>query len=227
MKNTWQDGFRRYGTLQFREQLLITLVGIVLVLALNDQLFFSPSAGKTAQLNANNEGQAQLLSALEGEHLALAARLAEDPDRAARTQLEAAKQRLASQNGRLKALTVDLIPPAQMAGVLREVLAQRPGLHLLSLENLPAEPAFPIKTDAKATVSGEIPASPAPAIYRHGLRMTVSGDYFTVLEYLKALEQLPWHFYFEGLDYQVQTHPQAEVTLTLYTLSDREAWIGT
>ena len=221
----WQQLVVFFAARTPREQALILITGIVLLLALGHTLAVAPSAARTAGLNQQAEQLETRLTSLAAEQAGVDARLAADPNAPLRAQLEALKTRIAALDQRLHALTVDLIPPEQMASVLREVLAKRPGLALLRLENLAPVSALPPAPDEK-------PDAGPPSVYRHGLRLTVHGDYFAILDYLKALEQLPWHFYYEALDYKVdpatlsQAHPRAEVTLSLYTLSDREAWIG-
>jgi MSHA biogenesis protein MshJ len=63
-------------------------------------------------------------------------------------------------------------------------------------------------------------------VYKHGLTLTLKGSYFDVLDYLHAVEESPWHFFWERLEYRVGHYPEAEVTLRVYTLGDHEELIG-
>ncbi len=56
--------------------------------------------------------------------------------------------------------------------------------------------------------------------------MELEGGYMSTHRYLKALEDLPWRFFFESIDYEVINYPQARITLTVHSVSTQEAWIG-
>ena len=63
-------------------------------------------------------------------------------------------------------------------------------------------------------------------MYRHSVRVQLEADYFDVMSFLKALEDLKWRFYWEGMDYRVTQYPWATVDIELYTLSTQEGMIG-
>lgn len=221
-KLQWQQLCDRFGALQIREQALLAAAGVAIVLMLCDQLLWSSfrhSNAARASRIGELQSQQQLLSA---EHAVISARLAQDPDAEVRASLDAAKLRMAAQNEQLQLQTAGLIPPAKMATVLREVLQSRNTLTLLELKNEAAVPAF--KPEAAATSTET--ATPVAALYRHGMTLQLRGRYFEIAAYLKALEELDWHFYWQELHYSVTTYPEAEITLKVYTVSDQESWIG-
>lgn len=39
--------------------------------------------------------------------------------------------------------------------------------------------------------------------------LTLKGDYFSIMNYLKRLEQSPWQLYWDKLNYKVEAYPQA------------------
>ena len=55
-------------------------------------------------------------------------------------------------------------------------------------------------------------------IGRYELRLELEGSYLGTLRYLRALEALPWKFFWESVDYEVIEYPLARVTLQIYTL---------
>jgi MSHA biogenesis protein MshJ len=65
-----------------------------------------------------------------------------------------------------------------------------------------------------------------PALYRHRLRMEFSGDYLTMLKYLRQLEDLPRAMVWEKVEIESDDYPDATVRLQVYTLSLTEGWIG-
>jgi MSHA biogenesis protein MshJ len=105
------------------------------------------------------------------------------------------------------------VPAQLMANALSDILKQFSDLRLVKLETLP--------------VSGFGNQNQEPAwLYRHALEITLQGDYFGVLNYLKTLETLPWRIHWVSIDYQVNNYPIAETRLQVYTLSFDKDWLG-
>ena len=64
------------------------------------------------------------------------------------------------------------------------------------------------------------------AVYRHGVEIVFRGSYLATLDYLQSLQSLPWDFYWDGVQLQVEDYPKAQVRITVYTLSLKRGWIG-
>lgn len=107
-----------------------------------------------------------------------------------------------------------LVPPQLMAEALSDILSQNNHLTLIKLDTLPVSPLLESKLPQQNP------------IYKHGLSITFSGSYLDTLNYLKALESLPWHFIWESIDFQVTNYPIAVTTVKVYTLSFKEIWLG-
>jgi len=136
-----------------------------------------------------------------------------DPNLNNRNKLTALK----AEHSRLQELMMhdkSLVPPQLMAIALSDILNRNNQLSLIKLDTLPA------------TALTESKQSQPNKIYKHGLSITFSGSYLDTLNYLKALESLPWHFIWESIDYQVIDYPTAETTIRVYTLSFKESWLG-
>lgn len=164
-----------------------------------------------AQLPALREQLDRLEQALSG-----------DPDAAARERKQALEHERAGLDARLAELTDGLIPPQEMAGALRELLRAEPGLELVRLEALPAEPV--LVRDPREPASAQPTAQ--PALFKHGMVIELSGDYLATLRYLESLEALPWRFFWDGLDYEVVDYPKARVRIELHSLSLVEGLVG-
>jgi MSHA biogenesis protein MshJ len=82
--------------------------------------------------------------------------------------------------------------------------------------------------DAAEEPSGTAAAerSDAPNLYRHSLVLTLRGSYLDFLRYLEAVERLPWHLYWSGLELRTDEYPVNDITIELTTLSLDEEWIG-
>jgi len=210
----WQEKFH---ALNLRERgLIFGLVVTALVIAWMEWVWAAQGlaleqkrsqwASLTLQINAN---RTQLL--------ALQAAASRDPDRQAKQQQVQLQQQLARLDTRLKEKMQGLIAPAQMARVVEAVLTRQTDLRLERIRNLPTRPLIPLDEGARANGVG---------VYRHGLQIEFSGSYLGTLQYLQALQDLPWDFYWDELQLEVQHYPRSRIVITLHTLSLRAGWIG-
>ena len=65
-----------------------------------------------------------------------------------------------------------------------------------------------------------------PVIYRHGVELTISGQYLDLLQYVEALESLPMHSLWRSALLQTKQFPESELTLRVYTLSLDKTWLS-
>ena len=202
-----------------RERAMLLGASIAVTFMLWDVVMLSPLEATAKRHSSDIQRAQQDLSNLQDSQLALLQRAGQDPDKDNREQRELLRREIALLNERLQAMTVTLIDPRKMSTVLEQVLAHETDLELARIESLGQQPL--LEPGAAAT------ASDFPGVFRHKFVLEFSGSYLSTLEYLKALEALPWQFYWESIDFQVRKHPQAHVTIVVNTLSLNEAWIGT
>lgn len=100
------------------------------------------------------------------------------------------------------------------------------------LSNLSA--ALTAPATAPAAASAPAPVASAPAgpgngsapLYRHGVEITVEGNYGDLMNYLASLENLPGpRLLWGGMRLKVEHHPAVQLSLTVYTLSLDRAWL--
>lgn len=214
-----RDAIASFDALSVRERVLI-LVTVVVAIALPMLMYAIEPAQKeqaklgvlVAKMKAENATQVLELATLKAQNQ-------KDPNALLQEQITQLQQQIAALNARLQSRAERLITPQQMLGMLEQVLNSQRQLQLISLAK--GEP-----------VRFQPPGQPQPTptqgegIYRHDLELVVEGGFFEVLAYLQALEQLPKSFFWDGLDYQVETYPRARVTLRVHTLSTAEGWLG-
>ncbi|MGL5815565.1 MAG: MSHA biogenesis protein MshJ [Aeromonas sp.] len=211
LKAQWQEWTQRVAALSLRERVLILLTGLVLIGAAGIYGWLDDADTRLSQDRAALTAAQRDLEILDLENQGKQARLARDPNAQVREQLGRVDADLARLDGELKAQTVDLIPAREMPAVLEALLSRSANLHMLALTSLKPEPLM----------AGEQKVN----LFRHGIRLQLEGGYFDVYQYLKALEALPRHFYWQGFDYRVVEHPRAAVTMEIYTLSTSKEFI--
>lgn len=217
----------RWYALNAREQNLALLVafavfGMLYVLVVVDPLEAAIKAqhAEVSQLTAQMDDNQSALTDMQGK-------LAADPNLPYRTRLLAAQDRQNQLQAQLDGQTAALISPQQMKNLLQTLLKEQPGLQLNALSSF-SEPLQLSKPDADKPDADKTDAPPVAVLYRHGVRMQLSGSYFDVLKYLQQVEGSGWRLYWQRLDYRVgEAGPShAEIELEVYTLSRSAEWIG-
>ncbi len=202
-----------------RERLLLAGAILVVLLMVWELTLRAPLAQQRGRAEREAERiadqSAELRTTIEDVERELAdARAGGEGKRLARL-----RQRLNEVDSRLAERTERLISPEQMVEVLRNMVAGDESLALVGLRNQPVEPV--IQQDR-----GDTDDASTPKVYRHGVEVTVEGEYFAVLAYLQRLEGLDWAFQWQRLEIERVDYPTARATLSLATLSLAEDWIG-
>jgi MSHA biogenesis protein MshJ len=83
------------------------------------------------------------------------------------------------------------------------------------------ESAMPVAAPAPAAVAAAAP----PLLYRHGVEVTVRGNYLDMVNYMDALESMPTQLFWGRAQLEVEEYPSSRLTLTLYTLSLDQKWM--
>ncbi len=136
-----------------------------------------------------------------------------------RERISQLREQLAQGEAYLNFTRDKLVHPEQMAKLLEQVLDRNTRLQLVELTTLPASP-FSEQTDDKTKGSLQ-----ERQIFKHGVQITLRGNYNDLTQYLSALENLPTQMFWGMAKMNVVQYPKAELTLTLYTLSLDETWL--
>ncbi|HHG3472662.1 type II secretion system protein M [Vibrio parahaemolyticus] len=215
MNEFWSSLEERFGDMSAREKMLVALCGFVTAVMLLFTLVLEPKLNHIS----NNERQLSNLKQsnqkTEIDILRVKAQLKKDPN--ADIDLEISNLLTESQHlsMQLSQIIEHLVTPSQMAGVLESVLEQQSGIHLVSLQTLPSEP-----------ITEDKEASQYSGYYVHPVRMELTGDYFSIANYLNKLESLPASYFWRSFSYKVEEYPKAKLVLEVYTLGSREEFIG-
>ena len=214
MRERLQALITRIDALELRERALIMLAVLTVLWALWDVFLMQPLERSQTADQARIETLQSQVREMDEAARQLLERSARDPDRLMRTEIAELEQALESLDATLEDRAADLIEPRQMARMLEEVLTRESGLRLRSLRSLPAEPL--IGADQEAV----------ERIYRHGVEIEFTGTYMQTLDYLRAVEDLPWRFFWEAIELDVERHPRVTVRILVYTLGSREGLLG-
>jgi MSHA biogenesis protein MshJ len=196
----------RWEAMSRRERLLVTAGCAAVSLLLVDHLWISPSWRDWSQARQTRQQTLVAVQTLSADARTLQERQALDAQQL-RAELTALQARIAASEA--QGLAHDLVTPAQMLPLLEHLLSRHHGLTVRSLQSL-----------------GQTPfGEGSPAIYRHGVELTVEGRYADLLDYLRALEASPQRLLWGSLQLKVVQHPQVLLTLRLHTLSTDARWV--
>ncbi|MDZ7868040.1 MAG: hypothetical protein U5L02_02360 [Rheinheimera sp.] len=225
----WQQLSEQYLQLQLRERRLIFLSSLALLLWLGalyavEPLWQALQAGKQQQklvLQQMSQLQQQVDTVLQV--------LNTDPNAQIRSQISQSQQQRDQLSVQIKQLTGRYVSPEQMLPLLQDVLKSSPGVKLVRLRSLPAEPvrlapAPQVAAQSAAATAGQN-APVAPLLYLHKTEISFSGQYAQLQQLLQQLEHLPWQLHWHQLEYKVSEHPQAELRLELETISEQADYL--
>jgi MSHA biogenesis protein MshJ len=139
-----------------------------------------------------------------------------DPRQVAITRAGELQTQLQGIDAQLKNTASGFVASDRMIEVLHDMLGRQGRLALVSIRNLPVTGLIPPAEE-------NIPAQPP---YVHSIEIVIDGEYADILDYLTALEALPWKFRWTSLDLSTAGYPRNRVRIELSTLSLDSTWLG-
>lgn len=221
----------RVDALTLRERGLLFAAVAAVIVFIGHTAVLGPIYREHAALRTQIDQQQNNLMGLDGEITAKVLAYQVDPDAPAREKLEAIKQETAALGDSLLAMEHGLVPPERMAPLVDTILRANARLKLVSMRTLPAESMTALGAAAPAPApapAAQAEAGAAPAtelLYRHGVEVTVRGNYLDMVDYMSALEAMPTRLFWGRAQLDVEEYPASRLTLTLYTLSLDRKWM--
>ena len=198
----------RFDKFSLRERALVALAILATVIGLWDVLFMQPLRNQrnalTGELSTYNE---TIGSSQEADQA--------DPHRAAIMRVSELQTQSQAIDTQLTTTAEGFVPAPKMVEVVHDVLSRQRALKLVSIRNLPVTSLVPPAPEAQGT-----------APYVHPIELVLEGEYGDVLNYLQALEALPWRFRWKTLDLTTTQYPVNRVRIELSTLSMDKVWLG-
>jgi len=215
-----------------RERILIS--SLVTAFIINSWLLFAhdPLMLTDEKHNQQLAALSQKINSIEAQHKILSKAKLVDPNREIKQRLSLAESHINKLDKQLHIKMDGLIKPTQMAQILEQVLTQKTKLRFVRIQSMAVTPLTiaPDNNDDNDNTKNSLDAANnAPTelgVYKHGIEMEFNGSYLETLSYLKQLQQLPWHFYWDDVLFDVISYPQSRIIIRVHTLSLREGWIG-
>lgn len=213
MKQYWTDLAAKFDLLSQRERVLVAaavliVVGMILYLPLESLLTkHTQLKQQIASLKNENNISAQQIALYQQS-------LATDPDTEYRQRLANIIQQTKQIDEQLSFEMVDMVPADHMPALLAGLLSNVKGIKLKAFTSIAPTPLLEVGEEKKMN------------LYSHGIKLEFTGDYFSVLRFVEAVENMPNKLYWRSMDYKVDAYPKAAITLELYTLSINKDFIS-
>lgn len=226
MKAQWVQIKNKFEAFEVRERALMVGALFAAVYLAWDFILLKPIADDTKIALAHERNAKQGIGTAEAELAVLHAVSQRDPDVQLKKELQQLHEKLQSLDNELEVLAVGLVKAKDLPVMLHQMLSQTQNVRLLSLTTLPVE-TIDLKAEkgrsdsagASATEDAETPSAQMAQLYKHAVQVKLEGSYSATYEFVKALEDSEWQFYWDNFDYQVAEYPNASVTLRLFTLA--------
>ncbi len=233
----WQEYSDKFQNITPREQYLIILTGLVAIIFTSFSFFIDPSLIKNKELKTKITSAISTNNSVQSSILIFEEALTDDPNVQMKKQIQVYEKKLKQVDDRLLLLTSELIEPIQMRYALLDLLKVQKGVSLVSFELLDVAPLMkkqkinPADDVAKTSsntnnVESEVDPIPDINLYRHGIRIKLTGKYFQLRDYLTQLESMSWKFFWQDFQYTIKEYPLGEVEIEMYSLSTNKEFIG-
>jgi len=233
MKQYWQRLELKIDSLTLRERAMAFGIAALVLITLINTVVLDPLLQKQKQLSEQVKRDQQQIAALQADIQARVKSHQNDPDAVARTRLQSLKKQSAKVQNELAGMQKGLVSPDKMSVLLEDLLRQNGRLQLTSLKTLPVtllnESPSSSPKDGGQAPAAKNSSNGRPSIevvYKHGVELVVHGEYLDLMNYLSQLEAMPWQLFWAKARLNVDTYPQASLTLTLFTLSLDKKWLN-
>jgi MSHA biogenesis protein MshJ len=198
-------------------------------------LFMNPLLARRAALREEVSQQRVNIDSIDGEIVGKLKAFELDPNAAANARLAALNVETAQLSASLRLMQKGLVEPERIAPLLETILKANGRLQLVSMRTLPPSPfgdgvssLYPAQDSPLQPALNAVPKPAAEAsdlLYRHGVELTVRGNYLDMIAYLDALEAMPTQLFWARAALDVEQYPGARLSLTVYTLSLDKKWM--
>lgn len=243
--NRWQTWSASFAALGKRQRLLIALAVVGVMFLLWEALVLQSITGQQEKLNARFGKASGELAKIALEEQVLVQASSDNPAIELRRQISQLNAQLAAADKQVQDMSEGLVSARRLPEILENMLRESSDLQVLGMTTLAPrklrlgarDDTESSETEAVADEASEYNAGDSQldsllvpldnrleeerivGVYRHSVKLTLQGPYFSVVEFLIRLEKMPWRVYWDSIDYSVARYPDGKVQLEVYTLS--------
>lgn len=214
MKARLKQLIERINGLSLRERALLALAALAVIFLLWDALLMKPVRERQQRVQTELEQARERVADLTSSIQSMAVARAEGPNAALTQRRSALISEISRLEDRLLQAYGEIGDPRQSVSLLTGLLAERAGLSLVELENLPPE-GLTGANDQLVT-----------GLFVHRVRLVVDANHDGIRDYLALLAELPSGVSLESMHLTVPDWPRNRVELILFSLTLDDNWLG-
>ncbi len=232
MKKKFKQITEKYEALTQRERYIVFFAGLLLVYSLLNSLLLGAVVSKRSTLQSEITLSQTRMQEVSSQMKEITQAPLMDVDSQNKAKIEQLKKNIETQTQAMSALQNSLITPQDIPKMLNGLLQSHADVRLLSMKNLApvsilqAEKSGDASQEDGHSISLTGVSNAGSDVYKHGLEITVAGQYLDLMRYAAAIENLPMHVLWSKAALRVKDYPTSELTLTLYTLSLDKTWLS-
>ncbi|MCW1718769.1 agglutinin biogenesis protein MshJ [Pseudoalteromonas sp. A3] len=207
----------QFAALQQREKYSVLFVGLFLIVYLGLWFVVFPQQDAVNSLRVEQNTLWQKLNHNEAQLSMLTQALEHDYTKVLRNQVGQTQRELEDINNKLSTFSQGFISANKVPAVLKDLLVNTPDVQVVGFRVNPAKAIDVEKLGEHDTQT---------LFFEHQMVVTLQGRYFSLQQYLEGLKASQQKLLIQQFNYQVQTYPNAELTLQIATVSANEKFIA-
>ncbi len=207
----------QFAALQQREKYSVLFVGLFLIVYLGLWFVVFPQQDTVNSLRVEQNTLWQKLNQNEAQLSMLTQALEHDYTKVLRNQVGQTQRELEDINNKLSTFSQCFISANKVPAVLKDLLVNTPDVQVVGFRVNPAKAIDVEKLGEHDTQT---------LFFEHQMVVTLQGRYFSLQQYLEGLKASQQKLLIQQFNYQVQTYPNAELTLQIATVSANEKFIA-
>ena len=207
--------FAMFNTNELRQRIIITAAIFIGLHAAWDLFIYQPQVQRLTTIESAISQDRRAITELRNKIDQSASKSSNHDTQ----QIATFEQQIEQLDSQIKSASSELIAPNQMPEVLRQLLTKNTNLRVTALTTEPAE----IVSKNNPGKETETPENP---VYKHSMSLSFEGDYLNTLAYIHSVEKMGWRIFWDSVHIDSTDYPRTRVSISLYTLSLDEGWIG-
>jgi MSHA biogenesis protein MshJ len=223
----WQVLTQKWTLLSKRDRIMLFVVGLFAIAGLMDTYLINPSRQKIDSHRQEIQTVQQETQDAQQELTVLQAapKVEANP---LQLQINTIKQEIKDQQTEISQVSGMMISPTESLAVLKKLLLRHKNVHVVSIETLAPE-SFLKKhiltpRDEKQVTATQTVAN-LDGVYQHNIKLQLSGSYTALLQYITDLKKVGHQIAWESAELKSK-YPENELTIVVFTLSDKRVWMG-
>ncbi len=224
LRQRWRQVADKIDVMTLRERAIIFATAVALLVVTFNALLWEPLRVKQKKMPQELAKVQEKMVLAQSQIQEVLAAHQRDPN----DELRRLRDELATRSAKIEELfgelSQDFVSPQKKLKMLEDVLQQDGRVELLSLRTLAPVRVMPVKLPGGK--KKQEASSRQLGLYLHSAQIVVEGSYGDLLQYLEAVERLPWRIYWSDAALEVREYPHIRMTVTMYTLGLEDTWLS-